>query len=73
MFKKLKGLASGGSKSKGAVKYKFDVQVVQLEGVPGPVKKCRVVWSRSAKMQMTEVKECRNGVSVCILLYSEPL
>ena len=62
MFKKLKGgLGIGGGKNKNNVKYKFDVLVVQLEGVPTAVKKCRVVWSRSAKVQMTEIKEARNG------------
>jgi hypothetical protein len=61
MFKKLsRGLAhkSGG---KTPLKFRFDVQVVQLENLPSAVKNCRVVWSRGAKVQMTEFKNTLNG------------
>ena len=55
------GLKRAGKGAHGA-KYKLDVQVVQVKGLPGAVKKCRVVWSRAAKVQMTEVKEVKaNG------------
>lgn len=61
MFKKLgRGLAhkSGG---KTPLKFRFDVQVVQLENLPSPIKNCRVVWSRGAKMQITDFKNALNG------------
>ncbi len=61
MFKKLKGALGGGGSAKGGVKVKFDLQVVHCERLPSAVKKCRVVWSRSAKVQMTAVKDVRNG------------
>ena len=61
MFKKFGlsklGLSKGG---KGA-KYKLEVQVVSVDGMPDAVKKCRVVMSRAAKVAMTDVKDTRNG------------
>lgn len=32
---------------------------MQAKGLPSAVKKCRVVWARSAKVQMTEVKDVK--------------
>ena len=61
MFKKFGlsklGLSKGG---KGA-KYKLEVQIVSVDGMPDAVKKCRVVMSRAAKVAMTDVKDTRNG------------
>jgi hypothetical protein len=55
-----KGLAhkTGG---KTALKFRFDVQVDRLENLPPAVKRCRVVWSRGAKLQMTDMKEAGGG------------
>lgn len=53
-----RGLRTG---NKQPLKYRFDVRVEKLDNLPGPVKKCRVVWSRGAKLQMTETQDVRNG------------
>lgn len=53
-----RGLKSGG---KQGVKYRFDVVVEKLDNLPGPVKRCRVVWSRGPKLQMTEIKDVNKG------------
>ena len=55
-----KGLAhkAGG---KTALKFRFDVQIDKLENLPSAVKKCRVVWSRGSKLQMTEMKDVGRG------------
>jgi hypothetical protein len=45
----------------GRVKYRFDVVVEKLDNLPGPVKKCRVVWSRGPKLQMTDIKDVQKG------------
>lgn len=50
---KRKGRGSHGSK------FRLEVQVVQVKGLPSAVKKCRLVWSRSAKVQMTDVKDVK--------------
>jgi hypothetical protein len=59
MFKKL-GKKMGG-KGPPAMRYRFEVQVVHLEGVPDSVECARVVMARSAKVSMTEVAESRSG------------
>ncbi|PNH00859.1 hypothetical protein TSOC_013292, partial [Tetrabaena socialis] len=45
------------------LKYKIDVQITQLENLPSTIKKCRVVWARSSKMQITDVKDVRGGMA----------
>ncbi len=47
--------------SKKALKYRIDVTIDKLDNLPGPVKKCRVVWSRGPKLQMTEIQEVKHG------------
>lgn len=37
------------------------VVVEKLDNLPAPVKKCRVVWSRGPKVQMTETKDVAKG------------
>ncbi|KXZ54203.1 hypothetical protein GPECTOR_5g297 [Gonium pectorale] len=44
------------------LKYKIDLQVTTLENLPTSIKKCRVVWARSAKVQITDVKDVRGSV-----------
>jgi hypothetical protein len=58
MFRKL-GRAFGGGK--GAIRVKFDLQVVQVERLPTVVRKCRVLWKRNAKLVMTATKDVRGG------------
>ncbi|GFR47585.1 hypothetical protein Agub_g9317 [Astrephomene gubernaculifera] len=45
------------------LKYRIDVQVTQLENLPTTIRKCRVVWARSAKIQVTEAKDVRGSVA----------
>jgi hypothetical protein len=51
------------SSAKQALKFRFDIQIDKLDNLPGPVKKCRVVWSRAAKLQMTDMKDVKNGMA----------
>lgn len=55
-----RGLGHKSGAKKG-VKYRFDVFVEKLDNLPAPVKKCRVVWSRGPKLQMTDIKEVTKG------------
>ncbi|GLI62410.1 hypothetical protein VaNZ11_005030 [Volvox africanus] len=59
MFGKILRAGKGGY----GVKYKIDLQVVQLENLPTSIRKCRVVWARSAKLQMTDIKDARGSVA----------
>lgn len=58
MFKSLARKSTGSARP---CKYKFDVDVLQLDNIPAAVKKCRIVWSRKAKVQMTETVEPKRG------------
>lgn len=53
LFKKLKG--GGGTK------LRMDLEVDTLEGLPQPIRECRVVWARSSKVQMTNLASVRGG------------
>lgn len=67
MFAKLsKGLAhKGGGKT--ALKFRFEVAIDRLDNLPQAVKKCRVVWCRGSKIQMTEIVDAAGGASrVCV-------
>ncbi|GIL59065.1 hypothetical protein Vafri_14027 [Volvox africanus] len=65
MFGKILRAGKGGH----GVKYKIDLQVVQLENLPTSIRKCRVVWARSAKLQMTDIKDTRG----CIASFKQTL
>ncbi|KAG1673433.1 hypothetical protein FOA52_002198 [Chlamydomonas sp. UWO 241] len=54
---------------KAGMRYRFEVQVVQLEGVPEGVECARVVMARSAKVAMTEVAVARKGT----ITFTKPL
>lgn len=58
MFKKLKSLGSGKSSKQ---KYRIDVAIKSLDGLPEGVTSCRVVWARQAKVQVTKVAAVTNG------------
>jgi hypothetical protein len=60
MLARLSGKLGKRGKSAG-LKFRFDVQVDKLENLPAAVKKCRVVWSRGSKLQMTELRDVRGG------------
>jgi hypothetical protein len=63
MFGKLTRGISHKSSSKQKLKFRFDVHVEKLDNLPAPVKKCRVVWSRGPKLQMTDIKDVKNGAA----------
>lgn len=54
------GLKRAGKGSHGQ-RFKIDVQINQLENLPSAVKKVRVVWARSAKVQLTDYKDVRGS------------
>ncbi|GAB4816179.1 hypothetical protein N2152v2_003225 [Parachlorella kessleri] len=56
MFRKLKSL--GGSKRS---KYRLDVTVGEVEGLPEEVGQCRVVWARQAKVSVTKTVAVSKG------------
>ncbi len=60
---KLKGLGTSSKAGSSGQRVKLDLQVVQVERLPQSVRKCRVMWSRNAKVQMTALKDVRNGGS----------
>lgn len=57
MFKRL-GRALG---SKARTKARLDVEIAKVQGLPGSVTACRVVWARDAKVQMTKRASVENG------------
>ncbi|GLC55994.1 hypothetical protein PLESTB_001052900 [Pleodorina starrii] len=59
MFGKILRAGKGGH----GQKYKIDLQIIQLENLPTSIKKCRVVWARSAKLQITDIKDVRGSVA----------
>ena len=61
MFGKFAANIKRAGKGSHGSKYKIDVQITQLENLPAYVKKVRVVWSRSAKVQMTDFKDTRGS------------
>lgn len=60
---------SRGFGGKKAQKFHLNVFVEKLDNLPSAVKRCRVVWSRGAKVQMTDVKDVAKGEQrlVCTL------
>eukprot|EP00878_Enallax_costatus_P043788 GHUV01051867.1.p2 GENE.GHUV01051867.1~~GHUV01051867.1.p2 ORF type:complete len:133 (+),score=24.80 GHUV01051867.1:3-401(+) len=61
MFSKITRGISHASGGKKGFKYKITIQVEKLDNLPATVKKCRVVWSRGPKLQMTETKDVVKG------------
>lgn len=61
MFKKLQRNLERKKEGKTPIKFRFDVQVKELQGVPASVDECRVVWSRGAKVQMTDLAHAHEG------------
>jgi hypothetical protein len=50
-----------GHTAKQAQKVHLKVEVEKLDNLPAAVKKCRVVWSRGPKVQMTNTKDVSKG------------
>lgn len=63
MFFKRRGGGGAASAGKEALKFRFEVSVDRLDSLPAAVRRCRVVWSRGSKVQMTEVVDAGGGVA----------
>jgi hypothetical protein len=61
MLGKLKRAINQKANKQKPLKYRFDISVEKLDNLPGPVKKCRVVWSRGPKVQMTSIQDVFKG------------
>eukprot|EP00201_Polytomella_parva_P018164 CAMPEP_0175071218 /NCGR_PEP_ID=MMETSP0052_2-20121109/19130_1 /TAXON_ID=51329 ORGANISM="Polytomella parva, Strain SAG 63-3" /NCGR_SAMPLE_ID=MMETSP0052_2 /ASSEMBLY_ACC=CAM_ASM_000194 /LENGTH=1671 /DNA_ID=CAMNT_0016338383 /DNA_START=135 /DNA_END=5147 /DNA_ORIENTATION=- len=57
MFGKFASGLKRAGKSSGGFKYKYDVEILSVENLPTSARKCRVVWARSSKVAMTDVKD----------------
>lgn len=58
MFRKLKSQL-GGKSSK--VKFRLDVAVARVEGLPLSVAACRLQWARGAKVAVTKLVPAADG------------
>lgn len=58
MFRKLKSLSGKSSKAK----YRLDVAVVRVEGLPPGVGSARLQWARGAKVAVTKLVPAASGV-----------
>ena len=67
MFRKLKSF--GASKR---AKYRLDVTVGEVEGLPDEVGQCRVVWARQAKVSVTKTVAVSKGEIVRLLVHLPP-
>lgn len=63
MFKKLQRQIERKRDGKVPLKFRFDVRVVGVAGMPVTVDKCRVVWARGPKVQMTQVRGAKDGAA----------
>lgn len=61
MFGRISRGISHASAGKKGAKYKISILVEKLDNLPAPVKRCRVVWSRGPKVQLTETKDVSKG------------
>ncbi|GMH42813.1 hypothetical protein BSKO_10732 [Bryopsis sp. KO-2023] len=63
MFKKLQRQIERKRDGKIPLKFRFDVRVVGVSDLPVTVDKCRVVWARGPKVQMTRVRGAKDGAA----------
>lgn len=61
MFKKIHRQLERKREGRVPLKFRFDVQIVQVSNLPPAVNECRVVWSRGPKIQMTRVEPAVEG------------
>lgn len=61
MFKKIHRQLERKREGRVPLKFRFDVQIVQITNLPPAVNKCRVVWARGPKVQMTRVETAAKG------------
>ncbi|KAL0050284.1 hypothetical protein WJX82_008110 [Trebouxia sp. C0006] len=63
MFAKLQRQIDRKNKHKSSKKFRFDVTVSSLEGIPATIKGCRIVWTRGSRSQTTQTTPVINGVA----------
>ncbi|KAL0041347.1 hypothetical protein WJX79_000374 [Trebouxia sp. C0005] len=63
MFAKLQRQIDRKNKHKSPKKFRFDVTVSSLEGIPATIKGCRIVWTRGSRSQTTQTTPVINGVA----------
>jgi len=63
MFKKLQRQIDRKKAGSQALKYRFDLHLESLEGLPPSVTECRVVWARGAKVQLSKLVTVQGGVA----------
>eukprot|EP01026_Neomeris_dumetosa_P075621 TRINITY_DN8013_c1_g1_i1.p1 TRINITY_DN8013_c1_g1~~TRINITY_DN8013_c1_g1_i1.p1 ORF type:complete len:681 (+),score=151.12 TRINITY_DN8013_c1_g1_i1:199-2241(+) len=62
MFRKVKKQLERKREGKSSTKFRFEVTNLRLEGVMAPgLEEVRVVWSKGAKVQMTNIQPLDNG------------
>ena len=61
MFAKLQRQIDRKNKHKTPKKFRFDVTVSSLEGIPATIKSCRIVWTRGSRAQTTKTTPVING------------
>ena len=61
MFKKLQRQLERKREGRHPLKFRFDVKVLSVVGIPKALRQCRVVWSRGAKVQITPPAEAKDG------------
>lgn len=63
MFKKLQRQIDRKKAGSQAIKYRFDLHLDSLNGLPKTVTQCRMVWARGAKVQLTKLVWVEDGVA----------
>ena len=66
MFAKLQRQIERKNKHKTPKKFRFDVTITSLEGIPATIKSCRIVWTRGSRTQTTKTTSVING-RLCLL------
>jgi len=63
MLKKLQRQVDRKKAGAHALKYRFDLKLESLQGLPRTVTQCRVVWARGAKVQLSKVAWSPDGAA----------
>eukprot|EP00951_Prasinocladus_malaysianus_P026096 scaffold230555_cov44-Prasinocladus_malaysianus.AAC.1 len=63
MFKKLQRQIDRKKAGAQSIKYRFDLHLAGLEGLPKSVKECRIVWARGAKVQLSKIVQAKDGTA----------
>ncbi|GMH35754.1 hypothetical protein BSKO_03622 [Bryopsis sp. KO-2023] len=63
MFKKIQRNIERKRDGKVPIKFRFEITIHELTGIPPKVDLCRVVWARGAKIQMTNAAQVHDGAA----------